>query len=80
MQEKDLGDGVVQGREDYAGVCLQPVYCVEPSVLHVKPPLPHKTRKNTAKNWIRIAHAPKLSLFKDFLHNHGSAVFLFKQL
>ena len=35
-------------------------------VLHWKSPLAHKTRKNTTKNWITIARAHKLSLFKSF--------------
>ena len=38
-----------------------------PHLVVCKPPLPHKTRKNTAENWITIARAPELSLFKSSL-------------
>ena len=45
--------------------------------LHVKPPLPHKTQKNTVKNWITIARACKLSLFKRRLLRCGISGILF---
>ena len=32
QSKRELGDGVVQGREDYMGIYLQPVNCIEPSV------------------------------------------------
>ena len=48
--------------------------------LHVKPPLAHKTRKNTGENWIKIACTHKLSSIKVKLRNCGRAVFLFKQI
>ena len=46
-------------------------------VLLVKSPLAHKTRKNTTKNWIKIARAPELSLFKSILHYCGIKVICF---
>ena len=46
----------------------------------MKSPLAHKTRKNTTKNWIAIARAHKLSLFKAKLHKCGRADIFFKQL
>ena len=46
----------------------------------MKPPLRHKTQKNTTEFWITIARARKLSLFKDFLRNCGRAGILAKQL
>ena len=49
-------------------------------ILHDKPPLANKTRKNTTKNWIKIARAHKLSLFKDFSHKCGRVGIFFKQV
>ena len=48
-------------------------------ILHymINAPLAHKTRKNTIKNWIKFARAPKLSLFKSILQYCGIKVICF---
>ena len=51
---------------------------IQHHVLHDKSPLSHKTRKNTTENWIRIAHAHKLSIFKTILQYCGIKVICFK--